>query len=185
MQPTQLLKLLIVCLALWFIGHIIYISFDGLKENNRSADVAVILGSKVNVDGTLSERLQKRLECGLALYRKGQVKKLLVSGGLGKEGHYKGTKMKEFLASNGVPDSLIMVDDKGDNTEATVNNTINLKNSLQFTSVIVVSQYFHITRTKMLFRKKHFNNVTGASPRYFEIRDFYSLTREFFAYYLG
>lgn len=183
MKPNKILKLIAGGLALWFVAHVIYITIDGLSKNNSKADIAVILGSKVNEDGTLSPRLKARMQCGLDLYRNKQVKQLLVSGGLGKEGHYEGTKMKEFLISNGVPDSVIIVDDKGDNTQATVDNALNLQDSLHFNSVIVVSQYFHITRTKMLFRKKHFHNVTGASPWFFEIRDIYSVPREFVAYY--
>jgi uncharacterized SAM-binding protein YcdF (DUF218 family) len=73
----------------------------------------------------------------------------------------------------------------GVNTLATVENTIKLKDSLNFESVIVVSQYFHLTRTKMLFRKNNFRNVSSVSPKYFEVRDIYSLLREFVAYYVG
>jgi vancomycin permeability regulator SanA len=58
-----------------------------------------------------------------------------------------------------------------------------MKDSLHYDDLIVVSQYFHLTRTKMLFKKEGLENVSSASPRYFEYRDFYSLFREFFAYY--
>jgi vancomycin permeability regulator SanA len=91
--------------------------------------------------------------------------------------------MKEFLKHKDVPDSAIIVDNLGSNTEASVGNTLKLKDSLHFNSVIVVSQYFHLTRTKMLFKKRNFYNISSASPQYFEIRDFYSLLREFVAYY--
>ena len=178
-------KLAFTILLIWFFGHIIYITIDGLTKNEKIADVAVILGNKVNEDGTLSERLEKRLECGLNLYRNGQIKLLIVSGGLGKEGFYEGDKMKEYLVNNNVPDSLVIVDNFGNNTLATVDNTIRLKDSLNFESLIAVSQYFHLTRTKMLFRKQGIINVSSASPKYFELRDFYSLFREFVAYYLG
>jgi|ERR1043165_1085221 vancomycin permeability regulator SanA len=179
------LKLLLPAVFFWFVGHLIYITIDGLKDEGNNADVAVILGNKVNEDGTLSERLTKRLECGLNLYNAHRVKKIIVSGGLGKEGFYEGDKMKEFLVQHQVPDSLIIVDNAGNNTIATVENTLRLKDSLKFNSIIVVSQYFHLTRTKMLFRKRGFTNVTSVGPRYFEIRDFYSLVREFAAYYNG
>ena len=59
-----------------------------------------------------------------------------------------------------------------------------LQNSLQYKSIIVVSQYFHVTRIKKLFRESGYQNVTSVSPQYFEFRDFYSLLREFFAYYV-
>lgn len=178
-------KIFITILLLWLCGHLIYIIVDGLTDKNMHADIAVVLGNTVNEDGTLSERLEKRMECGLNLYRYGRVKKILVSGGLGKEGFYEGDKMKEYLIKNKVPNSVIIVDNFGNNTLATVNNTLKLKDSLHFQSLIVVSQYFHLTRTKMLFRKQHFENVSSVSPQYFELRDIYSLLREFVAYYIG
>ncbi|MDR6969593.1 vancomycin permeability regulator SanA [Flavobacterium arsenatis] len=181
---TRTIKIFISILFLWVCGHLIYITIDGLTDKNTQADIAVILGNKVNEDGTLSERLEKRMECGLALYHSGRVKKIIVSGGLGKEGFYEGDKMKEYLIKHNVPDSIIIVDNLGSNTLATVNNTLKLKDSLNFQSIIVVSQYFHLTRTKMLFRKHHFENVSGVSPKYFELRDIYSLLREFVAYYV-
>ncbi|MGK6341652.1 YdcF family protein [Chryseobacterium sp. DT-3] len=178
-------EILITIMLLWLCGHLIYIIVDGLTDKNMHADIAVILGNTVNEEGTLSERLEKRVECGLNLYRYGRVKKILVSGGLGKEGFYEGDKMKEYLIKNKVSDSIIIVDNFGNNTLATVNNTLKLKDSLNFQSLIVVSQYFHLTRTKMLFRKQHFKNVSSVSPQYFELRDIYSLLREFVAYYIG
>ena len=179
----RIIKILVAAFLLWLSGHLIYTTVDGLTDEKKHADLAVILGNKVNEDGTLSERLEKRLECGLNLYRNGRVKKILVSGGLGKEGFYEGDKMKDYLIKNGVPDSVIIVDNAGNNTIATVDNTLKLKDSLNFQSLIVVSQYFHLTRTKMLFRKRHFENVSSVSPAYFELRDIYSLLREFGAYY--
>ncbi len=177
------IKLVIILFLIWFLGHSIFITIDGLIDNKKSSDVAVILGNKVNEDGSLSERLEKRLECGLQLYKNDRVKKIIVSGGLGKEGFYEGDKMKTFLVEKGVPDSLIIIDNFGNNTLATVENTIKLKKKLNFESIIVVSQYFHVTRTKMLFKKRGIKNISSASPNYFEIRDFYSILREFAAYY--
>jgi vancomycin permeability regulator SanA len=179
----QVFKYLLILFLIWFIGHIIFITVDGLHDNGKSADVAVILGNKVNEDGTLSERLEKRLECGLNLYRNKRVKKIIVSGGLGKEGFYEGDKMKDFLVANKVPDSLIIVDNLGNNTRATADNVLKLRDSLHFKSIIVVSQYFHITRTKMLFKEPGFQDVNGVSPNYFEFKDVYSLVREFVGYY--
>ncbi|WP_369817228.1 YdcF family protein [Pedobacter sp. Leaf194] len=91
--------------------------------------------------------------------------------------------MKAYLIKKNVPDSVIFVDNFGNNTLATVKNTIKLTDSLHFKSILVISQYFHLTRTKMLFRKANFPNVSSISPRYFEFRDFYSSFREFVAYY--
>lgn len=183
MKPYIILKWVLFALVLWVFSHSAYTIIDGLSDDGKIADIAVILGNKVNEDGTLSKRLRKRLDCGLQLYFNGRVKKLIVSGGLGREGFLEGDKMKTFLTTNGVPDSAIIVDNHGNNTLATVENTFRLKDSLHYKSLIIVSQYFHLTRTKMLFRKQHFANISSVSPIYFEPRDTYSLLREFIAYY--
>lgn len=166
-----------------FFVHTIYIVTDGLFDSHHKADLGVILGNKVNNDGTLSERLTKRLECGLNLYKQGDVKMLMVSGGLGKEGFNEGDKMRDYLIQKGVPPEAIITDNRGNNTLKTVKNTVGLKRDYHIESIVVVSQYYHITRTKMLFRKNGFDKVFGASPRYFEWRDAYSIVREFVAFY--
>jgi len=183
MKYRKFIKILLLIFIIWMLGHFVYFTIDGLTDDGKTADVAIILGSKVNEDGTLSERLSKRMECGLELYRAHRVKKIIVSGGYGKEGFYEGDKMKDYLINNGVPNNLIIVDNKGDNTRATVNNSLRIKDSLNFKSAIVVSQYFHVTRTKKLFKDRNFTNVSSTSPKYFEIRDPYSMLREFAAYY--
>jgi uncharacterized SAM-binding protein YcdF (DUF218 family) len=91
--------------------------------------------------------------------------------------------MKDYLIQNNIPDSVIMVDNKGDNTRLTVENVLEIQRKHPFKSLIVVSQYFHVTRTKKLFKDKGFEEVSSVSPEYFEWRDLYSILREFPAYY--
>ncbi len=183
MKTKQTLKYIFIVFSCWILIHLTLTIKDGLTDKNEIAGIAVILGNKVNEDGTLSNRLRKRLECGLSLYKSQRVKKLIVSGGLGKEGFYEGDKMRDFLIENGIPNAAIIVDNYGNNTLQTVENTLQIKDSLHFKSLIIVSQYYHVTRTKMLFRKSGFNNISSVSPDYFEWRDIYSLLREFAAYY--
>ncbi|MGQ2982942.1 YdcF family protein [Flavobacterium sp.] len=183
MKWSRVFKILFCILTGWFLIHSVYIINDGLNDDGTIADAVVILGTTVNEDGTLSERLKQRVDRGLHLYTTQRAGLLIVSGGLGKEGHYEGDKMAEYLVQKGVPIKDIIIDNDGNNTRATADNVVKLKDSLNIKSVIIVSQYFHITRTKMLFRKRGFDHVSGASPRYFELRDLFSIIREFPAYY--
>ena len=176
-------KSIFVILMVWFLAHSIYITIDGLNDKKTNADVAIVLGNKVNEDGTLSERLKARLDKSLELFHQKRVGTIIVSGGLGKEGFWEGKKMKEYLIENKIPTEKILVDNFGNDTEQTVKNSIRMMDSLNLKSAISVSQYFHQTRTKKLFRKKGFENIESASPDYFELRDFYSIFREFVAYY--
>jgi vancomycin permeability regulator SanA len=183
-RRTRIVLLLsFALLALWFIIHTAYTIVDGLRTNEENYELALILGTTVNEDGSLSERLKQRLDCGLELYKTNRVNKILVSGALGSEGWEEAEKMRGYLIQNGIPSSDIYVDNFGYDTEASVTNCISLADSLHIESIVVVSQYFHITRTKMLFKKAGFKRVSGASPNYFELRDIYSITREFFAFY--
>ncbi|WP_347220047.1 YdcF family protein [Chryseobacterium sp.] len=180
----KFLKYILITGLSWFIIHSLYISYDGVMSSKQKADLAVVFGNKVNEDGSLSPRLKARLDKSIELYQKKQIKEILVSGGLGREGYWEGTEMKKYLVKNKIPADNILVDNFGDNTEKTVINTIKIADSLKYNSVISVSQFYHQTRIKKLFRENHFKNIESSSPNYFELRDFYSVFREFFAYYL-
>ena len=175
-------RFIILCI-LWGAVHSIYIITDGLTDKNQTADAAIILGSKVNLDGKPSERLKARLSKGLELYHKKRVKVIIVSGGLGREGFWEGNTMKGYLIQHKVPADKIIVDNYGNDTEKTATNSIRIMDSLHLTSAISVSQYFHQTRTKKLFRKNGFESIESASPHFFELWDLYSIPREFAAYY--
>jgi vancomycin permeability regulator SanA len=151
---------------------------DGLTDDIRHSDVAVVLGSKVNPDGTPSPRLEARLGRALELYRGGWTSRILVSGGTGVEGVPEGTAMKRWLVARGVPDAAVIVDDQGVDTRATARNTVALMRTHDLHTVIVVSQYFHIPRTRLAFAQEGLSGVGSAHPDYFEARDLYSIARE-------
>lgn len=165
----------------WFLLHLVLICIDGLTDEERPADVAVVLGTTVNEDGSLSERLEARLDRAVQLFEDSLVTRLFVSGGLGKEGHYEGDKMAEYLVQQGTPTEAIVIDNGGNTTGLTAQN---LASTLpDVSSAIVVTQYFHISRSKLALSHLGIADVSGAHAHYFEIRDAYSLFREFFGYY--
>lgn len=151
---------------------------DGLTDDIRRSDVAVVLGSKVNPDGTPSPRLAARLGRALELYQGGWTPFILVSGGTGVEGVPEGTAMKRWLVGRGVPDAAVIVDDQGVDTRATARNAVTLMKARNLRTAIVVSQYFHISRTRLAFAQEGLPDVGSAHPDYFEARDAYSLARE-------
>lgn len=174
-------KLFSVLLLFWFTLHQVVIISDGLMDEENNSEVAVIFGNKVNEDGSLSPRLKARLDKGIELFESKKVSTLLVSGGLGKEGHPEGTRMAEYLISKSVPEKKIYIDNRGNNSRMTA---VNLKKLLPKTkSVTVVTQFHHITRAKLALRQVGIKHVQGAHCDFFELRDFYSCFREFFGYY--
>lgn len=175
------LKQVSLLLLTWFVVHQICIISDGLVDDEIDSNIAVIFGNTVNEDGSLSPRLKARLDKGIELYTSKKASTFLVSGGLGKEGHLEGSKMAEYLISVGIPALNIVVDNEGNNTRLTA---LNFKKQFpNATSVLLVSQYHHLTRAKLAFRQVGVKNVGGVHANYFELRDFFSCFREFFGYY--
>jgi vancomycin permeability regulator SanA len=155
---------------------------DGLTDDVRPSDVAVVLGNKVNPDGRPSPMLQARLDEALALYRKGLFPTVMVSGGLGKEGFDEAAVMKAYLVARGVPAGAVITDNKGVNTWATAQNASALMRAHGWRSCLVVSQYFHISRTRLALRRQGVQDIRTAHARYFAVRDLYSIPREVAGY---
>lgn len=176
---------------IWFIAlptafvliNALFITCDGLNDDINSSSVAIILGNKVNEDGSPHPRLQARLDRGLKLYQQGTVPKLIVSGGLGKEGHYEGDVMADYLMNAGVKPEDIIIDNVGINTHASAINYAQLQEKHGFNSVIIVSQFFHISRSRLAFKQAGVKIIYTAHAYYVEPRDIYSTLREVPGYY--
>lgn len=180
------IKKVAVMLMLWVVIHMVYISIDGLHDYKGNAGVAVILGNQVHADGSLSPWLKGRVDKAYELYKSGKVQMIFASGGIGtKEDGFsrEGDAMKYYLVERGVPDSAIIADNAGQNTYLTAKNFLAWNTTHHYTSVIAVSQYYHITRIKYIFHKLGFANVYSASSDRYTFRDLVGLLREVPAFY--
>jgi vancomycin permeability regulator SanA len=170
-SATYIAKRVALVLGSWFLLHVAATTIDGLTDNAQPANCLLVLGNTVNADGTLSPRLRGRLDKALDLYRAGISPTIFVSGGLGKEGHYEGTAMRQYLVAHGVPSAAILVDNVGNTTQATARNFAATAQVRHFSSVVVVSQFFHISRTKLLLKQQQLPRIYGAHANYYELRD--------------
>ncbi len=180
---AKLALILFACLFLWLVIHTIIIITDGLNDELEVVDAAVVLGNRVELDGQPSDRLQARLDKAVQLYEADFFKYIIVSGGTGKEGLDEAEVMKNYLVDQGIPEDRIIEDPDGYNSYMTAENSKTIMEDLNLQSVMVISQYFHITRTKLAFEKVGIENVASAHAEIFDERDLYSTLREFPAYY--
>jgi vancomycin permeability regulator SanA len=159
----------------------------GLHDDDDSADVAVVPGNTVRPDGSPSPRLAARLDRALELYRAGRVPLIFVSGGVGKEGWDESEVMRGYLIDRGVPTCAVIADNDGGRTLATAVNLRRVMVQQKLTSALVVTQYFHVPRTKLALQKVGVGTVYSVHARFFEMRDLYSIPREVigFVRYLG
>jgi uncharacterized SAM-binding protein YcdF (DUF218 family) len=128
------------------------ISLFGVTDYRRPADLIVVFGARAYADGTLSNALADRVRTGSALFLAGLAPRLLFSGGPGDGAMNEPEAMRRFAHSLGVPDSAIMLDPHGINTEATVRNTISLMQN-QPLRILTVSHFYHLPRIKMTFQR--------------------------------
>ncbi|MFC1615952.1 YdcF family protein [Patescibacteria group bacterium] len=166
----------------WFLTHTLVIILDGVKDEVAEVDVIIVLGNKVNEDRTVSDRLKSRLDKSIEIYNQGKSSNILVSGATGKEGHNEAEVMQEYLVENGIPGEHIHVDGMALNTYQTAENAKEIMEFNGWESALVVSNYYHITRTKLAFDMFDIK-PSSAHADFIEVRDFYSVPREFFGYY--
>ncbi len=175
----KLFKGLILGFLICYILAVCSLLLSGAISGYTKADYAVVLGNQVQINGKPSERLAARLDKAIELYNKSFVTSIIVSGGFGKEGFDEAIVMKAYLIEHQIPADKIITDSKGDNTYLTAENVKNLVGPNA--SIIVVSQLYHIVRSKIAFKQVGFKNIGAAYPPYFEWRDLFSINRELIA----
>lgn len=132
-----------VALAL-FAAPLLWIACFGSTDYRAPADVAVVLGAKAYPGGRTSPALTDRVRTGIALYRAGLVRALVMSGGPGEP-----EAMERLARSHGVPAAALIADPAGHNTRATARNLAELSRRHGWRRVLAVSHGYHLTRVKI------------------------------------
>ncbi len=176
-------KNLILVGVIIFLATVVRIVIDGIKDDIESSDVIVVLGNKVEVSGESSPRLKSRLDKAVELYNQNLAPLIVVSGGIGKEGYDEAVVMKRHLMEQDIPEQAIIVDSNGVDSFHTAQNIKQIMDQQKLHSAFIVTNYYHIARTKLAFKKVGIKEVYSAHANYFELRDLYSITREVIGYY--
>jgi uncharacterized SAM-binding protein YcdF (DUF218 family) len=70
----------------------------------------------------------------------------------------------------------------GATTWETARNTAAIMRARNWRTVMVISQYFHIPRTRLALARFGVEDARSAHPAYLESRDLYSIAREVIGY---
>ncbi len=115
----------------------------GLEE----IDCILILGCKVQSDGTLSHMLNDRMEVGVDAYFgqvvEGRAPKILVSGDHGTVEYNEVEAMKQFAIDKGIASSEIFMDHAGFSTYESIYRA---KEIFGAKKIIIVTQEYHLYR---------------------------------------
>lgn len=175
---------LIFCLCLFFSFAYIYVGKTGDKyrvdpDDPPEAQVVIVPGALVYGNGLVSDALYDRVAEGVELYKKGRVKKILLTGDHGTRGYDEVNGMKKLTLKLGVPEEDIFLDHAGFNTYESMYRAkavFNVQNAL------VVTQDFHLSRSVYLARKSGIEAWgVEAKPRRWQNPDldFYNIRETF------
>ncbi len=153
--------------------------------NDKIAEYAIVYWNEVLENWNVSPRLKARLDTAYMLFKNKEVKKIIVSGGLGDSWFEEAKIMKKYLLAKWIKIPWVIVDLSWYTTMETSKNAFRINwERWNFPNVWViwVSQFYHLSRVKLSLKKAWFKYVWSLSPDYFELRDIYSLSREIPAY---
>ena len=134
----------LVTLAASLYVHVVtalYRHSDAEEVSNRP--VALVFGAGVGADGTLSPMLQDRVNAAVDLYKRGTVKKLLMTGDNSSVDYDEVSNMKRNAVAQGVPEGDIVLDYAGFNT---YDSCYRAKAIFGVTQAVLVTQSYHLPR---------------------------------------
>ena len=169
----RFVRILIIVIAAGIIavfGMNQYVRYEGGKNlvsmdelnytKDDPADCAMILGASIYADRTPTPMLKDRLDRGIELYKKGVVKKLLMSGDNGQVNYNEVEAMKEYALKHGVKAKDIFLDHAGFSTYESVYRA---KAVFNVKKMIIVTQIYHEYRALYIAKRLNLNAVGVAA----------------------
>jgi uncharacterized SAM-binding protein YcdF (DUF218 family) len=157
-----LLLLMVLAIAGWFIWVFGQIRYYATHDDARAADAIAVFGA-AEYDGRPSPVLRARLDHALALYRRGLAPMIITLGGQGDAYHSEGSVGRDYLMSQGVPESSIIAETQSNNTEASAEQLSIIAGSNNIQSIIAVSDATHLFRIRAMCERSGLRIFT--SPR--------------------
>jgi uncharacterized SAM-binding protein YcdF (DUF218 family) len=110
------------------------------------ADAAIVLGAAVWTK-EVSPVFKERINNAIDLYRKGQVRKLIFTGGQGNPGEAtEASAARLYALQSGLPASDILIEDKSHTTYENIFNAKQLADAHGIRTVLIVSDPLHMKR---------------------------------------
>lgn len=110
--------------------------------------VFVLLGNRMNDDGTLSDLMKLRLNLAVKYYEENKPEKIIVSGGVAnkKAGVAEADKMEEFLLNAGIPQEVIIKEDKSLTTKQNAEFSCPKAKEIGADTMVLCTSKEHMTR---------------------------------------
>lgn len=117
--------------------------------NIADIDAILVLGCKVNPNGSPSLMLDRRVEKGIELYEKTGIK-LLLSGDHGTNGYDEVNTMKDIVLNRNIPKEDVFLDHAG---LSTYDSIYRAKYVYGINKMVIVTQKYHLYRALYIANK--------------------------------
>ena len=167
------------CLMLFLVVEGIIVGY-GKSKPEPGADYVIVLGARVRGE-KITANLARRLDAAYDYLAENPETQVILSGGQGSgEDISEAEAMKRYLEQKGVAPERMILEDKSINTDQNLSFSME-KMENPSSSVVIVSNDFHIFRALRLAKKKGLQNVQGlgASTKWYTAPNMY--VREGFA----
>ena len=116
------------------------------KATNEAADSIIVLGAAVKGENP-SPVFEERINHGINLYKKGQAKKIIFTGGFGNEKRYSESSVGASMAiRQGVPAQDILIEESSRTTQQNLYYARRIMQESGLNSAIIVSDPLHMKR---------------------------------------
>src|SRR4051812_43560382 len=140
---------------------------EAQQVGSGQVGAALVLGA-AQWNGDPSPVLRARLDHALDLYRRGQVRQIILTGGVGPgDTTSEAATGREYLIAHGVPTDTLLLEDEGTSTWESLQNVVPLTRANRIGAVMLVSDPFHMLRSLKMAHDLHliaYSSPTRSSP---------------------
>lgn len=143
---------LLAALVLWSMWTGWRIARGASVDETRKADAAIVMGAAAYGDKP-SPVFEQRIAHAVALYHRGLVPKIILTGGFGEGASFSESEVARLYAiAHGVPAQDLLLERKSRTTVANLVEARSLMQAQGLRSALLVSDPLHMERTALIMR---------------------------------
>jgi hypothetical protein len=171
-------KLLVAALVI-FLLTALWIVLDGLSDSGQKADVALVTGHAEAMQGASDPRLDRVVQ----LYNDGEFPFIIETEPTGDPNHDGSGGIAAYLENHGIPANAIIEARQTENMPATAHDVADIMKSHHFQSVMIVTDYYRVTRIKLTLVHEGITDIQKAHVGKPDKADAWKIGREVVALY--
>lgn len=158
------LGILLLAAGIAFTVALVFVLVVSQQDERRPADAIVVLGA-AQYNGRPSPVLKARLDHAADLYRDRLAPRIIVTGGVGRgDTMSEAAVSRRYLLWRGVRDTAIVVQPQGRSTYTSMTVVARWLQLRRLSSVILVSDPFHMCRLRLEARRTELTAYTSPTP---------------------